>query len=172
MAIDGGQLTQVNGNYYSFQSIKIEVDGQLFERCVGVSYEHSLDPEELRGVGPKPIDVSTGVYKASGELSMYLGDWRDFRSMLADMPGLETAGYMQKVFNVTVSYADDGEEIMTDVLRTCRVRSVGRAYRSGNQPLTVDVKLYVMEILEESLEAVSFQGFDDLIANLATGAIR
>jgi len=168
MAIDGGQLTQVNGNAYSFQSLKVEVDSQLFERVVSISYDHSLEPEELRGVGPKAIDVTTGVYKTSGELSMYLGDWKDFRAMLAGAAG--PGGYMQKVFDVSVTYAEEGESTMTDVLRGCRVKQVGRTYRSGNSALMVDVKLYVKEILEDNLLAVSFQDVEDLLANATLGA--
>lgn len=165
-----GMLTEVNGNVYSFQSAKLELGDppQVFERVSAIAYDHSLDPEELRGAGAKPLDDTTGVYKTRASLSLYLADWRVLRRMLSEMPG--PGGFMQKRFTITVSYADTGEpEIMTDTLRGVRVRHVSRAYRTGGAgALMVDLELYVREILEDGLAAVS-QGFEDLIAGLAAG---
>lgn len=163
--------TMINGNAFDYSSIKITLADPApieFERITSISYEHSLDPDELRGQGPKPLADTTGTYTTRASMSMYLGDWHTFRKMLMALV-TQRGGWMQKRFQVVVSYAESGEQSVTDTLRGCRVIRASKAYRRGNDALMVDVDLYVAEILEDGDEAVS-QGFDDLIANLATGA--
>lgn len=163
--------TLVNGNAFDYSSIKITMADPVpieFERVVAINYEHSLDPDELRGQGPKPLADTTGTYTTRASMSMYLGDWYIFRKLLTAMV-TQSGGFMQKRFQVIVSYAEAGEQAVTDTLRGCRVIKTSKAYRRSNDALMVDIDLYVAEILEDGDEAVS-QGFDNLIANLATGA--
>jgi hypothetical protein len=68
-----------------------------------------------------------------------------------------------------VEYAEEGEDTMIDVLRTCRVVKVSRAYGNSGEPLLVDVDLFVLEIQEDGLDAVRFSNFNDLIGSLAAG---
>lgn len=161
--------TQVNGHVFSFSSIECTstFDGSelTLERIASIDYEHSHDVGELRGVGPKVLGHGNGDYRARAELILYLQDWRAFRRQLARMPG--PGGYMQKLFNITVRYKDDGEEPVEDVLRGCRVIAASRAYRRGSEPLMVAVRLFVTEIIEDGLDAVRFNDFNDMIAGLA-----
>lgn len=167
----GALATLVNGNAFDFSSIKISLSADPvsidFEKVIAITYEHELRPEELRGQGPRPLYDTTGTYSTSASMTMYLGDWHIFRRLLvaqATQPG----GYMQKRFLISVSYAEHGEETITDTLRGCRVTKVGKAYRRSNDPLMVDIALYVAGVIENGDEPV-IQGFGGLIGSLAAG---
>jgi len=170
---DAGTDQIINGHVFDFSSIDIALDdGQPFSMpgIFEISYEHSLTPGEIRHVGPLVQDESVGTYATRASISMALRDWRVFRSKLAQIKtGAGSGpGFMQKRFNVVVSYAEDDEVPMTDMLVKCRVMRVGRAYRRSNEALAVNVELYVRRIVEDGVEAVAS---GNLISDLAMGTI-
>lgn len=157
----------VNGNAFDFSSITLSVTAgaSLEVEAVGITYQHALEPEELRGHGPQALYDTTGTYKASGSLELYLSEWRILRARLALVPG--SGGYMQKRFDVIVAYGEAGEMTVTDTLRGCRVIRASKAYRRSNEPLMVSIDLYVREVLEDGVAPVSVGGLGELAAGLA-----
>lgn len=152
----GIQNTLVNGHAYDFSSIKcVSTIGTapLIERFTKIDYEHSVDVGELRGRGSKVLATTRGEYSATGSMTVYLEDWQLMKLGLAALP-LPPGGWMEKRFQLIVSYAEIGSSVVTDVLRGCRVIKAGKSYSRGNEPLMVDLDLHIMEILEDALPAV------------------
>lgn len=147
----------VNGNPYDFSSIKAvtSIPGAppLLERFTSINYEHSLTPGELRGRSAKAYGTTRGEYAANGNLTIYLEDWKIMQAGLMAVP-TPPGGFMEKRFQISVSYAEIGSAIVTDILRACRVVKAGKAYSRGTEALFVTLDLHIMEVLENGLPAV------------------
>lgn len=80
-----------------------------------------------------------GDLKAEGSLTTYLEEWKELLDALGD-------GYMEKSFDITVSYAEDGRPTVTDKLRGCRIKKVEESHSQGTDGLTMKIDLHILWI--------------------------
>lgn len=129
----------INGVRHSYASIELDVNGKKFYGHREISYSQDLEPGEVRGAHAQLLGRTRGDLKAEGSLTTYLGEWKKLLSALGN-------GYMEKSFDITVSYAEDGQPTVTDKLRGCRIKKVEESHSQGTDGLTVKIDLHIMWI--------------------------
>lgn len=141
----------INGHRYSWSSIEIDLGdlGGIQTGVSAISYQQSLEPSKLRGAGsPQPSGRTRGEYDAEGSVSLYKEDADNLIALLGN-------GFMEKVFDITVSYADTGNPVRTDKLFGCRIQTDEQDFSPGGDALEVTFSLNVMKLQRN--------GFDPLL---------
>lgn len=129
----------INGHRYSYASIEADVNGKKFYGHKEISYSQDLEPGEVRGAHSQVLGRTKGDLKAEGSLTTYLEEWKELLDALGD-------GYMEKSFDITVSYAEDGRPTVTDKLRGCRIKKVEESHSQGTDGLTMKIDLHILWI--------------------------
>lgn len=136
----------INGNRFGWASIILSADDKEYNGFTAIDYEHSLEPGIVRGAGPWKAGRTRGEYDAEGSLTMLRSDWDQMRGSFG-------AGYLEKDFQISVSYSEDAEgQVVTDELVGCRVTNVEYSHSQGTDALTVSLTLNIMYILEDGQE--------------------
>lgn len=134
----------INGHMYQFSSIVLTVRGVPFPFITAVNYESTNESSMFYGTSKTPIGQTKGNVSHTGSLTIPATQ-RD--ALLALVTGAGARGWADTPFTVTVSYAEEGEPVSTDILEGCRISKVGHAYQQGNEPLSIDLELTVPTIL-------------------------
>jgi hypothetical protein len=135
----------INGNRYGWASVGFDIEGAEQVHVTECTYEHNLEPGEVRGTGPQVAGTTLGEYSASGSITFNQEGWDELRAKLGD-------GYMAKRFQLTVSYADEGQAVTTDELVGCRITGVSKNPSQGTDGLTVECALHIMYIIENGVK--------------------
>jgi len=129
--------TIINGFTYDFSSVKMRIDGVEFEDGFEeISYDHSLEPGSFSGTSPVEQASTRGVYKASGSAKFLRITFDALVQRLGD-------GFLEKFVEITVSYADQGQPTITDVLENVRMTKNALKNSKGGDPSMVDVDLKI-----------------------------
>jgi hypothetical protein len=131
----------INGRRYSFASCRLRIGGREITGFKEISYTHSMERTKVRGVGAQPLGMTRGEYEAEGSVVLYREDWDELRDALGD-------GFMESIFDIAVSYADEGQTTKTDELRGCSFASNEKNPSQGTDALEVSLDLDVTYILE------------------------
>lgn len=129
----------INGHRYSYASIELALNGRRFYGHKEISYSQDLEPGEVRGAHAQVLGRTKGELKAEASLTTYLEEWKEILDALGH-------GYMEKTFDITVSYAEEGRPTVTDKLRGCRIKRVEESHSQGTDGLTVKLDLHVLWI--------------------------
>jgi len=107
----------INLNKYDWESIEINVAGNVTIGMTEISYNDERGVEARYGKGAVPRGFGRKNYKASGSGTMDRDEFDRFKATLG--------GSVYKVpFNVVVSYAVEGMPTVTDSLKNCLVTKV------------------------------------------------
>lgn len=132
----------VNGVRYDFSSIKIDLDGGLkLQGIKEINYSHGLEPTDVEGASAEPIGRTRGKYSREASMTLYEWEWKILRDRFGD-------GYLEKVFTISVTYADDGQPTITDQILGCRIKKVDKARATGGDAAEVKLDLHCMKIIE------------------------
>ncbi len=128
---------KVNGNYYSFASIEIDVKGRKIKGITDISYDDGLDPGMARGTSPIPLAHTQGDYEANASMEMFRKDFDELVTLLGD-------GYGEVEFPITATYASRGMPTVTDRLPAVRIKKVDNSNSQGNDPTKIKLELAVL----------------------------
>jgi hypothetical protein len=130
----------INGNRHDYSSIEFRLGGgpRTFG-VVEISYSHTLEPTAVRGTSAKKIGRTRGQYDAEGSFTVFKTEADEIIAELGD-------GYLERSFNILVSYAEPGLPVVSDVLVGCRIKRDEDQHSEGGEPLRVKFDLDVMEI--------------------------
>jgi hypothetical protein len=145
------QFPLVNGVRKDFSSITLNIAGRQFVGFTAINYTDSLRPGSVFGNSAQRLGRTRGQREISASLTMFRTEWKQLRELLL----LSAAGYMEAIFDITVSYGDVGEELETDKLLSCRVTSEANNNAVGGEALTVDIELDVMDMLHNGLSPLT-----------------
>jgi hypothetical protein len=134
----------INGHMYQFSSIVLTVNGVPFDAVTAVNYESTNESSMFYGTSKTPIAQTKGNVSHTGSITIP-ADRRD--ALLALVTHGGTKGWADSPFVVTVSYAEEGEPMTTDVLDGVRLTKIGHAHSQGNEPLSIDLELSVPTIV-------------------------
>lgn len=152
----------INGNRYDFTSIEITFSVLGVPKVVGIkeiNYKETLEPGMVYGTSADPIGRTRGQYAAEGSFTIFRAEWSDLLEALGTQPpplGAPLSGYLEAGFDMTVSYAEDGQPTIVDRLIGCRVKSVASSNTQSKDGLVLQVDLSVMKILQNLLSPLSF----------------
>jgi hypothetical protein len=128
---------KVNGNYYSFATIEIDVKGRKIKGITDLSYDDGLDPGMARGTSAIPLAHTQGDYEANASLEMFRKDFDELVTLLGD-------GFGEVEFPITATYASRGMPTVTDRLPAVRIKKVDNSNSQGNDPTKVKLELAVL----------------------------
>lgn len=131
----------INGHRYSWASASFKGDGSEIVHIKELSYTHKLEPGMVRGTGSQVAGRTRGEYSAEGSMTLLREGWDALRDQFGD-------GYLEKSFALVVSYADDGQPIVTDELVGVRITSVENSPSQGTDGLEVSLELSILYVLE------------------------
>jgi hypothetical protein len=119
--------TIINGRAYDFSAVIIRAKGVAIEDGVSeISYKHSVERGSFFGNSRKRKARSSGKYSAEGSTKMLR------ITHVALVTALGGDGYLDEEFEITVSYADHGQPVITDYLKNVHAQR-GRRQRVGGQ---------------------------------------
>lgn len=115
----------INGNFYSFASIELEIDGLLFADVTAIDYADPVKPGKIYGTGGVIIGRTPGISKPAISITLTRRCWDTLRSQLAGDAGI----FSLKSFTVSVKYfeprqkGDDAipDQLVTDIIEQVRV---------------------------------------------------
>jgi hypothetical protein len=105
----------INGHLYDWESIEIVAPNGLLVGATEITYNDERPVEARYGKGSIPRGWGNKNYKAGGSLTLDKDEYERFRLALGG------GHYTKTPFFVTVSYANDQQPIITDILRDCLV---------------------------------------------------
>lgn len=159
-------VPQINGQMVSWAelSLVLELHGGQSIRTkdfAAVDYSDTLEGAKVPGTGPKHVGTTVGVYNAEASITMYRAAFGVLQAALASLAN-GRAGLAK--FDLTVSYeplVDQSDpalggtgQIITDVLRGCRLagRSVSNA--PGSDATQVQSALMIDELIMAGVRMV------------------
>lgn len=134
----------INGNMYQFSSIVLTVNGVPFDLITGVNYSSTNESAQFYGTSKTPISQTKGILKHEASVTVPVTA-RDALLELITKGG--TRGWADSPFTVTVSYAEEGAPVTTDVLDGCRILSMSKSHSQSNEALNVELTLSVPTIV-------------------------
>ena len=130
------QYPLINGHRYDFSSIEGSIAGKKYMGYTSINYKQTLEPGEARGNHAQRYGTTRGQLKADADFEMLKEEGEEFIRGLGD-------GYMEKRFNMTVVYSEEGGKTRTDVLHNCRIQEVSDGHSEGGDALKLKFTLSV-----------------------------
>ena len=148
----------INGNYYEFSSIELNVPGYPVSPPYGgilalqsIDYDDNMEHGELRGAAPNLLALTKGKYMAAGKLKVPKLESDTFLSVIATAAAsLPTPmGYMQfSGLTITVSYYEPSlmPKPIIDRLFGFTLKKNADSHKVGQDPLYVehDFRLFML----------------------------
>lgn len=133
----------INGNLYGHTSMVAVINEiQMFLTGIKeINYTQKMDPGKAYGTSPYMLGRTSGQIEATGSMTLLKQEF----DQLIGHPAFGN-GYMQKSWNMQVSWQEEGLEIVTDELVGIRITSVDVQSSSGNEPIHVKCELSIMYI--------------------------
>jgi hypothetical protein len=137
----------INGDRYDFASIIAHINGGLVLGVKEISYKNSKERGEVRGTSPQKLARTRGQYKCEASATLYRREFDELITQLGD-------GYMEIVFPITVSYANDGQPLVTDTIVGCTINEDDHSNSSGTDPTEVKLTFDPMYILIKGIAPI------------------
>lgn len=138
---------KVNGRVLSYASCEFQVDGEIITGIKSITYKDSIERSKARGAGRQPLGRTSGEYDSEGSMTMLR---EDFHALIKRFGN----GWMDKSFDVVVTYAEDDIEMHTDRLVGCLFDSADGSNEQGTDPLETELPLNIMYIVRDGIEPI------------------
>lgn len=135
----------INGVKYAWEGITVNASqGEMID-IKDISYDESREKEALYGKGSHPVGYGKKNYSASGKLTLR-------REELLQWEQHEGKNVLDlSPFPITVSYAAEGMDTTTDVLRQCVITTRnGMGAAQGDGEITVDLDFLILGGVESN----------------------
>jgi hypothetical protein len=138
----------INGVRHDYSSVEISIKGARVLGVKDVNYSSKLDPGKVTGTHAAVLGRTRGQLTEEGSLTLYEAEWSELLALLGN-------AFMEKSFNITVNYREDGQPMITDRLIGCRLTSVEHSPASGSEPITVKLSVHIMRIQRNGFDPVN-----------------
>lgn len=137
------QYPTINGHYFGFSSIEIDINGLKLRGYQSINWEQNSEFTDIYGTHHQMLGDTPGKYSASGSLEMLYPEWQELRGALGD-------GYMQNRFTISVVMSESGgaSEAEHVVLNGVRIKKVNPSISEGTDPVKVSLDLDIMWVQE------------------------
>lgn len=129
----------INGRYFDFSSVAVELDGITLRDILSIEYTDSLTPQKVKSNSPMPRGRTRGDYEAQGSFTITRGEFQRFLDYAQ-------TGFGELEFTVVVSYSDGDDPPRVDRLIGCRIVTPNNSHSAGGGALQVPLTLDVMRI--------------------------
>ena len=131
----------INGKAFDWSDVTITLPYGTAIDIRDISYDDELEVSVLYGKGAKASRWGTGNYKAEGKMTLAK---EEFDKLLeyAKKQGKPLYGILP--FPITVSFANDGAAVSTDMLKDCKINKTGNKSSQGAKEHTVDLSFTII----------------------------
>lgn len=137
----------INGIRHEWSSIEIKLDGDVYVGVKSIKYSASLKGTKLRGTHPAPIGRTRGEYDCEASIELWFAEAVTFRKKLGD-------GYLEKAFDIVVSYVEEEFDTIVDELIGCRIVKDEGGGSQGADGLSISWDLDPMKITFDGTEGL------------------
>ena len=130
----------INGHEVSWSSIRSTLGGIPLPGLTAINYSSKTDAQAVRGQGRHVLGATAGNVEHSSDAEMLEKDWN---FLMATRLGPN--GFGERFITTTVSYVEDGQIPVTDVI-THRVIGVEKARSQGSEPAKVKLTFITTDI--------------------------
>lgn len=130
----------VNAHRYSYASIELNLGSAgIFVGVKEISYSDSLEPGVVRGTRAEKLGRTKGEYEPEASITLWKEDAVELIKKLGN-------GFMEKSFDITVTYAEENAPTTVDKIIGCRIKSNENSHSQGTDALEHAFELDVMRI--------------------------
>jgi len=140
----------VNGKVYDWESITANMPHGPLVDFTAIEYSAEKEKNLSYGRGSRPRGYGNGKAKSEAKVSLLR---EEFDRLVDYARGLGKPLLSLPPFPITVSYANEGDRVRTDVLRQVTITKIGNQNSSGDSELKVDLDLLVVG-------GISYDGVD------------
>lgn len=144
---------RVNGNLYSWGSIKLKIAGELFYGFTTISYADKRERSKTWGMGRHhaPRGRSSGKY--STEPVKLAGPKDTIDALIKQLAKLapDRTSYGNVVFQILVSYVEPGQDGITVEIDDCTITSLSSSDEENADPKAAEVEIDCMRIRRNGL---------------------
>lgn len=130
----------IKGTRHEWSSIEIKLDSDIYVGVKEIKYSASLKGTKMRGTNPAPIGRTRGEYDCEASIVLWFAEGVQFRKKLGD-------GYMEKPFDIVVSYVEDEFDTIVDEIIGVRITKDEGGGSQSPDGLTISWDLDPMKIL-------------------------
>lgn len=141
------QYPLVNGHRFSFASAEIRYNGARLMGITSIDYKNTLEAGEARGNHAIRYGTTQGELKSDGSMEMLKEEADEFIRQLGD-------GYLEKRFQIVVSYAEEGQQTKVDTLVNVRLGEDAQSHSQGTDALKVKFTLNMDYVLRNGKSPV------------------
>ena len=132
----------INGKCYDWSSVTINMPGLDYLEPTKIEYDGERETEPIYGKGGKVRGYGTGNLKHSAKIEMAEEDFDEY-CRVAKTKGYSSL-YGFAMDKVTVSYADEGAPIQTDVINKLVLSTWGKAASQGDKNFNISLEFSVI----------------------------
>lgn len=141
----------INGKCYDWSSVDVNISGSDNIEVSEISYDDEQDAELTYGKGGKPRGWGTGNKKNTVKMTMLREDFNEM-TRLAKRLGYSNF-YDFVIPKITVSYADDGADTCTDVIKNFKPTKRSFKAANGDKTMSVSVEGFALDIKINGMSA-------------------
>lgn len=135
------QYPIINGNAYSYASIRITLDDQRYIGVTSINYGDKLSPSKVRGAAQMPLGETAGDYDATCDFEMLELDARAFMEAIG-------TPLTSSRFNIAVEYAEEGLDTYVDNIKGVRIVEVNKSQSQGTDGLKIKFTCSVLQPID------------------------
>lgn len=146
------QQTLINGNRYSFVNLTVNANGRDIPRgsITALNYNPTQDPGIVQGNLNVPTGRTQGYATATGSIEILLSEANDF---YANLTANGAVAILDVDFDIVVQYSINGIDVVTDVLRGCRITNLDASNAQGNDATKRTHSLSIMRVTLNGIDA-------------------
>lgn len=135
------QYPTINGNIYSYASIRITINNQRYIGVTSINYGDKVSPAKVRGAAQAPLGETAGDLEGTCDFEMLEPD---ARGMMADI-GSPLTGTR---FDIAIEYAEDGLDTYVDTIRSVRIIEATKSQSQGTEGLKIKFACSVLQPID------------------------
>lgn len=137
----------INGKRYSWEDITVQMPHGTLVDIDSIEYSDEKEIEAVYGKGSNPLGYGTGNYSASGKATLLREEHNKFVSYAKQQ---SSNLYRLPPFPITVSYANEDQPSVTDVLKQCKINKVSRSGSQGDKSNKVEYEFIILGGIEDN----------------------
>jgi hypothetical protein len=133
----GNTIPLINGREYAWSDISIRLLGRTIIGITSIDYGDEQKKDYHYGQGNMPQNFTRGQYKAHAKCKLQM------KELVALQKSVPEGQYIQAIgnFPVIVSYLNDENEVVTDIINNCSITSNGRQSNAGGGVIEHEIDL-------------------------------
>lgn len=142
----------INGYIYDHGDLTLKVDGEEIPDVKEIKYSSKREVGKFRGTSPMARGRTRGTIDFEGSMVL-------LRQTLDALIAKWGDGWMEKEFDITSTFGNDGQPLTTDILISCTIISDEISSSEGADPNEVSVGLDIKCIKRNGKNAMKGMKF-------------